>query len=766
MFLESIEDGLLVIDTEAAIIMLNGAFCRMTGFSKQELLGVKAPYPFWPPEKLEEFAEGFKKTLNEDFKGEYETVHVRKNGERFPIVVFTSSIKDHNGKIVAHMALFQDLSVPGLNLQEEKENNQELFSMLGFRKKYLDLLSEKKFLAQLDYTLNNIEDGIISLDNDWRYTFVNKKAEQIIHRKLEDLLGKVIWNEFPDTIGLNFHRSSLKAKQTNEKQIFEEYYPPLDIWFELRMYPSQEGLTIFFSDISDRKSSAALIEHKDQIFNLINESMTQPLFILEVEPGPRFRFISVSKSFLKTLDITEEEVVQKQVGEVIPEPSLTLVIKKYKKAIADKKPVQWEETTPFKTGLKTAIVTVSPLINSHGDCTHLVGIVHDITERKQAEQLLVQNEKYLENIIDNIGDPIFVKDDQSRILLVNNAFCSLFDLAKKDIIGKSLAEDVAPDERDSFLKIDREVIETGQENINEEALTVRGGETRIISTKKTRFVDEMGNRYLIGIIRDITDRKKNELALKAAKEYSESLVDAMHEGLVVFNSRTAIISVNPSFCKISGFAKEELLGKECPYPFSPPEIAEESEYRHQEIAKGADLENFETVYMRKDGTRFNVDVRISSLKDQDGKITSYFATVIDTTVRKKAELELKLAKEFTDKLIMSMQEGLIIVDLTGKIIQVNDSTCNILGYSKEELEGMTLPYPFAKTEDLQAISTTNSLVAQGKAPAFQFEFIRKNGEMFTATFLTGNITNDEGEVIALFGTMKDVSEEERVKQLL
>ncbi len=90
----------------------------------------------------------------------------------------------------------------------------------------------------------------------------------------------------------------------------------------------------------------------------------------------------------------------------------------------------------------------------------------------------------------------------------------------------------------------------------------------------------------------------------------------------------------------------------------------------------------------------------------------------------------------------------------------------MLGYSKEELVGMDLPYPFAKPEDFEEIGRTNQKVAEGKNPEFQFEFIRKNGEHFLATFLTGTITNDKNEVIALFGTMKDISKEEKAKRAL
>ncbi len=175
-----------------------------------------------------------------------------------------------------------------------------------------------------------------------------------------------------------------------------------------------------------------------------------------------------------------------------------------------------------------------------GKARRLVGTHIDITERKQAELKLIKAEEtainskmYLDNIINNIGDPVFVKDDQSRLLLVNDSFCNLLKLTKTEIIGKTLAENVTPQERESFLKIDKQVITDGQENINEEFLTLKGEKSKTISTRKNRFIDGDGNKFLIGTIRDITENKKIEVSLKESEirfrtifENSPVLIDA------------------------------------------------------------------------------------------------------------------------------------------------------------------------------------------------------------------------------------------------
>jgi PAS domain S-box-containing protein len=150
-------------------------------------------------------------------------------------------------------------------------------------------------------------------------------------------------------------------------------------------------------------------------------------------------------------------------------------------------------------------------------------------------------------IINNIGDSVFVKDENSILTLVNDAFCKLFDLTRDNIIGKTLAEDVSPEEMDGFLKIDRQVLKTGQENIIEESLTVRGGHTKTISTRKTRYIDSDGNKYLIGVTRDITNPKIYEKELKESEANIKTILNSLPASVCVINDYGKILQVNDSW---------------------------------------------------------------------------------------------------------------------------------------------------------------------------------------------------------------------------
>ena len=528
--------------------------------------------------------------------------------------------------------------------------DRDVFSILKYRTKYLDLKIEKQqsedeLTAQLTASLNNISDGFISLDTNWCYTFINKKAADLLGKSPEDLIGKHIWTEFPEGENLSFGKAYKKAAETQETISFEDYYEPFDKWFKNSIYPSVDGLTIYFSDITAVKVADAnnqmllsLIETSDDFIGLatlkgkpiylntngrklvdfetdlssVNEitdffpddyrDVVINEHILNIFKNNKWCGEAYFKNF-KTgglipvdmsgfliketgtntpiaLGIIAKDITQRKEDEeklknseqlfrrlsanapaaiyqadsdgicnYVNEEWLKYSGQTFKEAIGtgwtkaihpdDRHTVidAWQKSIDTNEDFKIDF----RLLNEKGEITWLsaksvglldennvlyayIGILIDITDRKKAEEQLIKSEKYLENILNNIGDPVFVKDEQSCMLLVNDAFCKLFNLTREAIIGYSLEESVSASERDAFLKIDKEVLVSGIDNVNEETMTLNDNETRIISTKKTRFVDSSNVKFLIGVIRDITDGKNAEIELEEYRNNLEKLV--------------------------------------------------------------------------------------------------------------------------------------------------------------------------------------------------------------------------------------------------
>ena len=148
------------------------------------------------------------------------------------------------------------------------------------------------------------------------------------------------------------------------------------------------------------------------------------------------------------------------------------------------------------------------LKNSQGQTTGLLSIGQDVTARQEAAGRLKESEAHLANVINAIGDPIFVKDDAFRFVLVNKALCKLLGKSEHEVIGTTGVEFLPKEEMEHFLSVDQQVLSSGIENISEEPLTTQGGLKRTLVTKKTRYVDHLDTKFLVGVVRDITEMKQ------------------------------------------------------------------------------------------------------------------------------------------------------------------------------------------------------------------------------------------------------------------
>lgn len=100
--------------------------------------------------------------------------------------------------------------------------------------------------------LESITDAFFALNREWRFTYLNKEAERLLQKTREQLMGKCIWDEFPEAVGSTFHHEYHRAVAEQVAVSFQEFYPPLDGWFEVRAYPARAGLSVYFRDVTER----------------------------------------------------------------------------------------------------------------------------------------------------------------------------------------------------------------------------------------------------------------------------------------------------------------------------------------------------------------------------------------------------------------------------------------------------------------------------------------------------------------------------------
>ena len=232
----------------------------------------------------------------------------------------------------------------------------------------------------------------------------------------------------------------------------------LNGWFVCTssLYPLKEEIGFLFRDITERKKAEeALKQSEEQLrveerrLSLIYNNVPETLYSLSVEPNNNFRFTSINQAFLDTTGLHENQVVGKSVKEVIPEPSLTMVLEKYNQAIKEKKAVRWEEVTNYPAGKKYGEVTVAPLFDSKGHCINLIGNVHDITERKHAEQALKEDKERYRQLFSSMTEMFFVAEllygETGEVVdfvysEANPAFANSLGKRSEEVVGKRAKE--------------------------------------------------------------------------------------------------------------------------------------------------------------------------------------------------------------------------------------------------------------------------------------------------------------------------------------
>lgn len=186
---------------------------------------------------------------------------LRSDGERVWVRAIGEAARDENGVINRIHGAFQDIS----ELMAAREESRAL--------------SER-----LMQTLEHISDAFLVIDNNWCFGFLNSQAENLLHKKREELLGKHIWTEFPAAVGTRFQEQYELAIREQRAVSFIEYYPPpLHHWFEVNAYPTPDGLAVYFRDVDERLKHEEALRMSEERFRLIAKATNDVIWDWDVK---------------------------------------------------------------------------------------------------------------------------------------------------------------------------------------------------------------------------------------------------------------------------------------------------------------------------------------------------------------------------------------------------------------------------------------------------------------------------------------------------
>jgi PAS domain S-box-containing protein len=402
-------------------------------------------------------------------------------------------------------------------------------------------------------------------------------------------------------------------------------------------------------DIKQESDKESLNKYTDELelnekhLSLIYDTVSDAVFLLAVEPDDRFRFVSVNRAFLDITGLSREQVVGKRIEDVLPETAHALVINKYKEAINENKTVFWEQVFTYPTGERVGAVTVTPVWNAGGVCTHLVGTVHDLTERKQAKEALQKSEQMFNIPVDDLPFMIFV--NQGGKVVYANETCH-------DLMGYTVKEFLSPD-FDFLSLISAESLELIKNELSkhmqgkevepcEYTLVTKYGK-RLYGMITTQPIDYEGESAIFGSIIDITKRKLAEEAIRESEKKFRLLAENSIDCIWILDTRLKFTYLSPSTERILGYKPEQMVGTRLSSHFKKKEFLKIGAMAAKAIKnyKTFTYVTFETKMLNSKNEEVNLEITSKMLLNSQGKLIGLQGTTRDITGRKQAEEELQ-----------------------------------------------------------------------------------------------------------------------------
>jgi PAS domain S-box-containing protein len=357
------------------------------------------------------------------------------------------------------------------------------------------------------------------------------------------------------------------------------------------------------------------------------------------------------------------------------------------------------------------------------------------SKRRQAEEALKESEERYRSFTDSTSDMVFLKDDEFKYIMVNHAYLEFYKCNEAEILGKTFL-DFMPEKRvrDCHAS-DIQVRES-----NKLVVTIEHDEKRIVETRKYPVRLKEGKIGVGGIVRDITDRKRAEEALKESENKYRLIAENMTDVITIMDINLRFTFVSPSIMRLRGFTVEEVMDQSLEQIMTPESLQISAKVFEEEMQREASgtadpdrVRIIEVEEYRKDMTRVWVEVSLSYLRDADGRPIGILSLTRDITERKKAEKDLKETLESLRKALGTTTQVLVsAIEVrdpytAGHQIRSTNLACAIateMGLPQEKIEGIRMA---GSIHDIGKLSIPAEILSKPtKLTGLEFSLIKEH----------------------------------------
>ena len=750
---ETTKEGIIISKPDGTIIDVNPAAATSLGYRSTEDLKKTPINDIWMD--LEQRKKVFRELNQREYVEDLETIGKKKDGNPVHVLASLKAHKDEEGNIRTIDGIFRDIT-------ERKK------AEIALKQKTHDLSQRVKEL--------NCLYGVSQLTKDPKRP-LDEMLQQIIHLiprawQYPDIACARITYEGKDFLSSNFQETpwGQTADLVTSGEIIGGvavyYLKEMPVLFEGPFLKEERellnGLTREMGSYIERnQANLALQESESQYRQLVN-SIQEIIFTLT----PEGIITSLNPAFEEQTGWSCSDYINKPFFGILHPDEITPVLKIFESFSVGDKFTNYGIQIKTKSGKYLVYEgMITPKVES-GKIVGYFGVAHDITERKKAEYELKNANTRLEYILATNPAVIFTCEPKGhyKTIFMSSSIKEITGYDAHDFIGQPdfWIKGLHPQDRQRVTTNFSRISETGYYG-DVYRFRIRDGTYRWMLEEAKLVKDENGNPIeIVGYWTDITERKQVEKALQESEKKYRNLIDNLMDTVVELDSQGNFTFVSPQVFVLTGYKPEELIGKNS-LEFIHPDDLKTVTNVFERVLEDEKVINFECRGQHKDGRFLWLSIS-SNLVEEDGD-SNLVSIIRDITDRKQIENALKESEKRFRQLVETSPDGIVLTDLLGDIILINEQGTIILGYKDEfKLIGTNFSEVIAIESQELALRALKETLESGKGKQLEYTFIKKNGTRIPVEMNTTLIKDTTNSEQYFMSVIRDISERRQAEQ--
>ncbi|MFH1196124.1 MAG: PAS domain S-box protein [bacterium] len=683
--IETMPNGFYRTTPEGKFVDVNPAFVNMLGYdNKEELMSVNIPDALYVISSEREDTHN----ENPEFIDKTEIYRLkRKDGGIIWLEDNARYIKDESGKVIFNEGICKDITEKRKAEEEIKNINSEL----------------KKNLAFTEALMEAIPTPVFFKDNEGKYIGCNKAFSDQLGVTTEEIQGKTVFELWPGENAKVYHQKDLELLlnphlQVYEFQIKDKFGEVRDTVYAKNVFKDETGknagIVGSYIDITDRKKAEEALRASEEKYRTLFSNTALAVGLRALDGS----YLEFNEAYSRMVGYSLEELKALRSENYTHSDDIDITLSNMQKIVSGEADVvRYEKRYLNKDGsIVWGNVCLQPLKSSDGKILSILGTISDITDRKIAEDALKESEEKYRMLAENVTDVLWTMDFNFKVLYISPSTVRMHGWTPEEWYNlppdKFLPADSLKSTQEILLKEIQDLSRPGvdkNKSVSFEIEQFKKDGSKFWTEINSRLLFDLDGKPIgiIGISRDISERKKADEALAASEERYRLLIEHTPDAIVVHSGGKVIFANNATVNLMRAKDINEIIGLPV-MDFVHPDYREAIIERIKKMSStNQPAPISEEKFIRLDGSEITVEV--TAIPFIWNGVQAFQTIFRDISARKESELALIQSEEQFRMLFENSPVGIGVADFEGKILAFNSAMIEPGNYSTKMAESIT-----------------------------------------------------------------------------